>query len=158
MDYFLLIMAVLCLLTGLAGSILPALPGPPISWVALLLLKFSRFGAEVTWIWVAIFAGVVILVTVLDYVVPVWGAKKFGGTKAGVWGTVIGLIAGMLILPWGIILGPFLGALIGELIAGNSGGHSLKAAFGAFIGFLFGVGLKLFACTWIAVYFVIKLL
>ena len=157
MDYFLLIMAILCLLAGFIGSILPALPGPPLSWVGLLLLKFSRFGAEVTWIWIAVFAGVVILVTVLDYVVPIWGTKKLGGTKAGSWGATIGLIIGMFFSPWGIILGPFLGAFVGELMAGNSGEHSLKAAFGAFIGFLFGVGLKLVACVWIAVYFVMKL-
>jgi len=157
MDYFLLLMAILCLIMGFIGSILPALPGPPLSWVGLLLFKFSRFGAEVTWRWIAVFAGIVILVTILDYIVPAWGTKKMGGTKAGSWGATIGLIIGIFFSPWGIILGPFLGAFVGELMVGTSGEHSLKAAFGAFIGFLFGVGVKLVACAWITGYFVVKL-
>jgi len=157
MDYFLLITAILSLLAGFIGCVLPAVPGLALSWIGLLLLKLSRFGAEVMWTWIAVFAGVVILVSVFDYIVPAWGTKKFGGTKAGSWGATLGLVAGLFFSPWGIIAGPFLGAFIFELIAGNSGKHSLKAAFGAFVGFLFGVGLKLIVCGWMAVYFAIKL-
>ncbi len=157
MDIFLLILALVCLITGFVGSIVPALPGPPLSWVGLLLLKFSRFGAGITWSWVFIFALVVILVTILDYVIPVWGTRKFGGTKAGIWGTTIGLFVGLFWSPAGIILGPFIGAFIGELLAGNTGQHSFKAAFGSFIGFLLGVGLKLIVCTWIAGYCLVQL-
>ena len=155
LDIVLLILAILCLLVGFAGAVLPILPGPQLSWVALLLLKFSSFGENVTWLWIAIFAAIVIVVVVLDYYVPIWGTKKFGGTRAGMWGATIGLIIGLFFSPVGIILGPFLGALLAELLAGNSKEHSLRAAFGAFIGFLFGVGLKLIACFWITVYFVI---
>ncbi|MDR1679860.1 MAG: DUF456 domain-containing protein [Prevotellaceae bacterium] len=157
MDIFLLVVAVLCLLIGFVGCIAPALPGPPISWLGLLLLKFSSFGAEVSWVWIAVLAAVVIVVTVLDYIVPVWGTKKFGGTKAGSWGAGVGILIGMFFAPLGIIIGPFLGAFAFELLAGKSSKHSLKAAFGAFLGFLFGVGLKLIACAWIAVYFCIQL-
>ncbi len=158
MDIFLLIVAILCLIIGFAGSVLPALPGPPISWVGLLLVKFTHFGADITWVWIAAFAAVVIIVSVLDYVVPAWGTKKFGGSKAGTWGATIGLIFGLFFSPWGIILGPFLGAFVGELLAGSSSKHSLKAALGAFMGFLFGVGLKLIVCGWIAVYLVVKVI
>jgi len=66
------------------------------------------------------------------------------------WGAAIGLLAGFLFLPWGMILGPFLGAFAAGIIAGNSGKRSLKAAFGAFLGFLFGVGIKLASCGWMA--------
>ncbi len=157
MDIFFLIVAVLCLLTGFVGCIAPALPGPPVSWVGLLLLKFTRFGAEVSWVWIAVLAAVVIFVTVLDYLIPMWGTKKFNGTKAGSWGAGIGMFIGIFFAPLGIILGPFLGAFVFELFAGKSGKHSSKAAFGAFLGFLFGIGLKLIACAWIMAYFCMQL-
>lgn len=157
MDIFLLIVAIICLLIGLIGCIAPVLPGPPISLVGLLLFKLTRFGSEVTWTWIIIFAAMAIVVTILDYLVPVWGTKKFGGTSAGVWGTTIGLIIGLFFSPVGIIVGPFLGAFIGEWLAGQSTKHSLRAAFGAFIGFLLGVGLKLLVSAWIAVYFIMHI-
>ncbi len=157
MDIFLLILIFICLIIGFIGSIVPTLPGPTISWAGLLLLKLSRFGADITWTWIVVFASIVIIITILDYIIPVWGTKKFGGTKAGIWGTTIGLFAGLFFSPVGIILGPFLGAFIGELLVGNSEKHSLKAAFGAFIGFLFGIGLKLIVCIWIAGYCLIQL-
>ncbi len=158
MDIFFLIIAILCLITGFIGSVLPILPGPPISWVGLFLLKFSRFGAEVTWTWIGIFAAIVIIISVLDYIVPAWGTKKFGGTRVGTIGATIGLLLGIFLSPTGIIIGPFLGAFVGELLAGKSSEHSLKAALGAFMGFLFGVGLKLIVCAWITVYFFVQFL
>jgi uncharacterized protein YqgC (DUF456 family) len=155
MDIFLLVAAVLCLLVGFVGCVLPVLPGPPVSWVALLLLKFTHWGTGISWIWMLVFGVLVVGVTLLDYLIPAWGTKKLGGTRAGVWGATIGLIVGVFFPPVGLIFGPFFGALAGELIAGTPGKKSLKAAFGAFLGFLFGTGLKLIACTWITIYFVI---
>ncbi len=158
MDTLLLIIAIICLLVGFAGCIVPMLPGPPVSWVALLLLKFTHWGIDITWGWIIIFAMVVIVVSLLDYYVPIWGTKKFGGTRAGTIGATIGLVVGLFFSPVGIFLGPFLGAFLGELLAGSSGEHSLRAAFGAFVGFLFGIGLKLITCAWITVYFFLKLI
>jgi uncharacterized protein YqgC (DUF456 family) len=157
MDIFLLIIAILCLIVGFIGSVAPALPGPPVSWVGLLLAKFTHFGAGIAWNWIIGFAVVVFIVSVLDYIVPICGTRKFGGTRAGTLGSTVGLIVGIFFSPWGIIAGPFLGAFIAELLAGSSGRHSLKAALGAFVGFLCGVGLKLIVCAWIAVYFVMQL-
>jgi len=103
-----------------------------------------------------IWAGIVLVVSVLDYLIPVYGTKKFGGTKYGMWGCMIGLIAGIWLGPWGIITGPFLGALLGELLANNHTG-AFKAALGSFIGFLFSTLLKLIACVMMAWYFIMAL-
>jgi len=97
---------------------------------------------------------VVMAVTVLDYVVPAYGTKKFGGTKYGIWGCTIGLIFGFWLGPLGIVLGPFLGALVGELIGGKNSDSAFKAALGSFVGFLASTLLKLIVCGVMAWYFV----
>jgi uncharacterized protein YqgC (DUF456 family) len=151
MDVFLLILAIVCLLAGLVGCIVPLVPGPPLSWMAMLLLSLTRFGSTISWLALLLYAALVLVVTLLDYIVPAWGAKKFGGTRAGTWGAVVGMFFGLFFSFWGIVLCPFLGALVGELIAGRRRQHALKAALGAFLGFLFGTGLKLIVCIWITV-------
>ncbi|MDR1941540.1 MAG: DUF456 domain-containing protein [Endomicrobium sp.] len=146
------IAAAICMLASFIGCILPVLPGPPLALLSLILIKLTSLGNALSWAWIGAFAAAVLFVTACDYFVPAWGAKKFGGSKAGIWGAAIGMVAGLFFLPAGIILGPFLGALAGELISGASSKKSLKAAFGTFIGFLAGVGLKLACCICIAVY------
>lgn len=142
MDFFLLILAILFILTGLAGCILPIIPGPPLSWIGLLLIEFTRFGDfSFRYLWIT--ALVAITVTVLDYLIPIWGAKKFGGTKAGMWGATIGMIVGIIFSPVGMILGAFAGAVISEAIAGKDSTGAFKSGFGSFIGFMLGIGLKL---------------
>jgi uncharacterized protein YqgC (DUF456 family) len=107
-------------------------------------------------------------VTVLDYVVPIYGTKRFGGSKRGVWGSTIGLIVGLFILPifgivlgpfglFGIILGPFIGAYIGEKTGGIDSDAALKAAIGSFIGFLTGTLMKFAYSIVVIVYFFIEL-
>jgi hypothetical protein len=83
-------------------------------------------------------------VYILDYIIPALGTKKFGGSKYGIIGTTVGLLIGLIFLgPFGIIIGPFIGAFTGELIHDNENSNrALKAAFGSFIGFLFSTGLK----------------
>jgi uncharacterized protein YqgC (DUF456 family) len=95
-----------------------------------------------------------VLVSILDYVIPIYGTRKFGGTKYGVWGCTIGLFLGIFIPPWGLIIGPFAGALIGEVIGNNNSENALKAAMGSFIGFLFGTLLKLIACCMMMYYLI----
>jgi uncharacterized protein YqgC (DUF456 family) len=157
MDIAIAIGALVLILIGFVGSALPVIPGPILSWVGYLLLKWTRFsqdrmeGYETT-LWIFLF--LVILVTVLDYVVPVWGTKKWGGSKAGMWGATIGLIIGLFFGPFGIILGPFIGAFLGELISGKKEKEALKAGWGSFLGFLTGVGLKLMACATILFFFI----
>jgi len=142
------------MLLGLLGCVLPVIPGPPISFVGLLLLHFTKyadFSAEFLILW----GTVAIVVTVLDYIVPIWGTKKFGGTRAGMWGAGIGLVAGIFFFPpIGIIIGPFAGAVIGEAIKGKEAREAFKAGFGSFLGLLVGIALKLAASIMMAYYFV----
>jgi uncharacterized protein YqgC (DUF456 family) len=101
-----------------------------------------------------VWAGIVIAILVLEYLIPVYGTRKLGGSKYGLWGCTIGLFAGIWFGPWGVILGPFVGAFLGELIASNQSGLAFKAALGSFIGFLFSTVLKLVVCVIMAMYYV----
>ena len=153
MDIFLAIIGAILILTGIAGCILPVIPGPPISWVGLILLELTRY-ADYSTTFLAGMAALALVVTLLDYVVPIWGTKKYGGTKAGIWGATIGMVAGLFFFPpLGIIFGPLAGAIIAEMARGASNQESFRAGIGAFIGFLLGVGLKLIASFVMAFYF-----
>ncbi len=148
MDYFLIILAVLLMLTGTVGCFLPAIPGPPLCFAGLVLAHISRF-AEFEITTLAVLGGLTLAVLVLDYAVPAWGVKKYGGTKYGTWGSVIGLIIGTFFISVGplgivgILGGPFLGAYAGEIIGGKKSQDALKAAFGSFVGFVAGTFMKL---------------
>ncbi|MBN1132948.1 MAG: DUF456 domain-containing protein [Bacteroidales bacterium] len=157
MDLTLAIIGSLLVITGFLGSVLPVLPGPPISWAGFLLLNWTRYIEDQkegydTALWILLFA--VVLVTILDYIMPIYGTKKFGGSKRGVWGATIGLVVGLFLGPLGIIAGPFVGAYIGEISTGKKEKQALKAAWGSFVGFLTGVGMKLMTCGFILFFFV----
>ncbi len=156
MDIFLIILAGLILALSVLGNILPGLPGTPLGYVSFLLLQLTdkvQFSTTFLLVWAAI----VIVVQVLDYVVPAWGTKKFGGTKYGVWGSTIGLIVGLFLGPWGIILGPFLGAVVGEMIKGKTTNEALRAGFGSFIGLLSGTIIKMI-CSGFMIYYYVEAL
>ena len=154
MDYLLLALAIILILFGLLGCILPIIPGPPLSFLGLLVLHYTNF-ADYTTKFLLITASIAVVVTVLDYLVPIWGTKKFGGTKAGMWGATLGMIIGMIFLgPLGLIFGPLVGAIIGESIKGANNKDAFKAGLGAFFGFLMGVGLKLAASIYITWHFI----
>lgn len=168
MDYFLLTIAIIILILGLIGCLLPVLPGPPLSFVAIIILHFTRF-ADFSGRSLFFFGALALIVQVLDYIVPAWGTKKFGGSKYGMWGAIIGLIAGIFILPAlglvlgpfgliGILGGPFVGALVGERIAGKDNDSAMRAAFGSFIGFLAGTFMKLVSSGIITFFFVKELI
>lgn len=151
-DILLIVFGVVFIIVGLLGCVLPVIPGPPISFIGLLMLEFTRkydFSGEFLWLMAFIAIGV----TVLDYIVPIWGTKKFGGSKRGVWGATIGLIVGLFVGPIGIILGPFVGAVIAESLGGKQSAEAFRAGLGAFIGFLMGVGIKLVASGFMTYYF-----
>lgn len=142
MEYILLTLAVVCAVVGLVGGILPALPGPPVSYVALWLLwLYDRSSVSSTTLVVA--GLLMVLITVLDYVAPIWLTKKGQGSKAGIRGSMIGLIVGCFFPPLGLILGPFVGALVGELLVKTPPVTALKVAFMSFVAFLLTTALKL---------------
>lgn len=163
MEIILVVLAFLLLLAGLLGSIVPVIPGPPLGFVGLLLLQWSghgEFSAAFLWVW----AGIAVAITVMDNILPAWMTKRFGGSRMAVIGSVIGLVVGMVFFaPVGLLVGPFLGALAGELLnnrvlADRSAADgtkfdahakaarnvkALKVAFGAFLAFILGTGAKL---------------
>lgn len=157
MDIVLLVVGSILMLVGIAGCILPLLPGPPLCYVALLIQQFQS-DPPYTAGFLVIWAVITIVVTGLDYVIPIYGTKKFGGTKYGMWGCMIGLLAGLWLGPIGIVAGPFAGALIGELVANSNSDKAIRAAVGSFIGFLMGTLLKLIVCFVMIWYFIEPLL
>ena len=137
------ILAFIFLAAGLLGAVLPVLPGPPLSCLGLLLLQWSGYGGFSVNFLVA-WAVIAAAVTVMDYFLPSLLTKRFGGSKKAIAGSFLGLLAGIFLFPpWGMIAGPFLGALIGELIHNHNGVKALKVALGAFLAFIAGTGAKL---------------
>jgi uncharacterized protein YqgC (DUF456 family) len=137
MDILLIIFGFIFMLTGILGSFIPVLPGLSISWLGLVLLYFTNSIPANYWI-LGVTLLITILFSILDYLIPAKGAKKFGGSTYGIWGTNIGLVIGLFApIPFGFLIGPFAGAFVGELIY-DSKNHkrALKAATGTFIGFL----------------------
>ena len=144
MDIILLSLGFILMLVGILGSFLPVLPGPPISWIGLLLLYLTEAIPDDWWL-LGITLVFAIAVFILDYIIPAVGTKKFGGSKAGMAGTIVGLLVAIIfpvLGPFGIIVWPFVGALVGELINKADQKTALKAAFGSFLGFLTGTFMK----------------
>ena len=153
MTILLVILGLICLLVGLIGCVVPVLPGPPLSYVGILLMHFTdkyEFSTPLLLILLAL----TIVVTVLDYLIPMWGSKYFGASKWGTRGSFIGTIIGLFFLPWGLLIGPFLGAFIGELMNKNTKGQAFKSGLGSVLGLLFGTVFKCALCgymTWVFV-------
>ena len=160
MNIVLSILAVILMLVGLVGAIVPGIAGPPFSFLGLLAVSFVD-GVNHSTEFLVVMGVIAAIVYVLDYVVPAWGTKQLGGTQAGVRGSTIGLILGLLVtivFPIGfiaVLLGPFIGAYVGEKSVGTDDHKAWKAAFGSFVGFLVGTGLKvIYAC--VCIYFIAK--
>lgn len=138
------ILALVLAAVGIAGGFIPVLPGPPLSWAALLLLVFSEnVKRPVTSTELIIWLAVAVVITVLDYILPSVMTRLTGGHKEAARGAMVGLVIGLFLTPVGMILGSFLGAFIGELmVPGQEAGPALKAAVGTFLAFLLTTGLK----------------
>ena len=151
MSVLVIILAVLAGVIGIVGSIVPALPGPPVSWGGLMILYFRGNGTNdagdpMSLTFLLVWLGITVAVTVIDYIIPSWFTKVTGGTKAAGRGAMAGMLVGMFVPPVGIIIGALVGAFLAELIfADKNGWDSAKSAFGAFMGFLCGTGIKLIA-------------
>jgi len=143
MDLLLIFIGFFFVILGIIGAFLPVLPGPILGWIGLLLLHLTN-AIQTNWTFLVLTFLISIIVFVLDYVIPAMGTKKYGGTKYGVYGSMIGLFIGLIFGGVaGIILGPFFGALIGEYLYDSSNkDRALRAAYGSFIGFVFSTGLK----------------
>ena len=123
-----IVLGVLLILAGLVGCILPVLPGPPLAFLALIGVSIAG-GWQIYDPWgLVIAAAAVALVTILDFVMPAWGAKRYGASKAGIWGSVAGMIIGIFVFPpFGIFVGAAVGALLGELMGGKQDREAIKA-------------------------------
>jgi uncharacterized protein YqgC (DUF456 family) len=170
MDILLIVLGAICLLLGLIGCVAPVLPGVPLSYLGLLLLHWTD-RVQFSWQFLAVWGVVVGVIQILDYFIPAWGTKKFGGTKYGVWGSTIGLFVGLFMGPLGIVIGPFIGAVLGELIYFNrhpqetatqpqntNFNRAIRAGFGSFIGLLTGTLIKVICCGVMIFYFIEKVL
>jgi uncharacterized protein YqgC (DUF456 family) len=156
MEWVWIILGLVLTVIGIAGSFLPLLPGPPIAFLGMLLQQL-RDPNPFTTNFLLIWAGLTVLTLLLDYFVPIWGTRKFGGTKYGVWGCTLGFLAAFWLGPWGVIIGPFAGAFIGEYLAKRHSQQALKAAFGSFVGFLLGSFFKVLVCFFMFYYIIISI-
>ena len=162
MGTLLAVLAIILAVTGVVGAVAPGLPGPPLSWAGLLLvyLRHGTNGAgdEMSLKFLLFWLAVTVLVTVVDYLVPAWFTKLTGGSKYAGRGAIIGLFAGLLYPPVGMIFGALIGAFVAEFFfARKDGVESVKSSVGAFLGFLFGTGIKLVASGLMFYYIIVYL-
>ncbi|NJN28062.1 MAG: DUF456 domain-containing protein [Cyclobacteriaceae bacterium] len=157
MEVIIIIFGGVLILAGLAGCFLPVLPGPPLAYVSLWLLQIND-PAPFTIRFLLIMAAVVVSVTVLDYLIPGWGARRWGGSKYGIYGAMLGVLAGLFIFPpFGFLIFPIVGAVAGEMLGGIKFKLALKAGLGAFAGLMMGTLLKFSVTLVIAYYFIINI-
>ena len=138
-----IVIAILVALAAIAGAVLPILPGPPLSFIALLIAKFSSL-TDISNKSLLIYGIIVLAITIFDYFAPILVPKKFGASEMAIKLSICGMIIGLFVFPpFGIIIGPFVGALIGELIDNKNVVHAFKIAMISFFAFIFTTGLKL---------------
>lgn len=145
MDIFLLVLAFLFMVVGIIGCIIPGLPGVPLAYIGLWIAQATE-RVDFSWQALLVWGIVTVVVSILDYVVPAWGTRHYGGTKYGVWGSTIGVFVGLVFGAIGVIVGPLVGAIIGELFSGKEWQQALRAGWGSFLGILMGTILKVICC------------
>jgi len=150
-----IVMGSILMVLGLAGSVLPILPGPPLSFIGLFLLALIKhFSAPLTPAFVIFLAVVTVFVIVMDYVIPLLGAKRYGASKWGIWGSVLGMAIGILWSPFGMLVGAFVGAVLVEWFVGKKKGGALRAGWGVVMGTLFATILRLGVSGVMTYYFI----
>ncbi|MCR4409858.1 MAG: DUF456 domain-containing protein [Candidatus Saccharicenans sp.] len=158
LNVILIIAGAILQLLGLAGCVLPVLAGPPLNFVGLLLLGLARgwkIFSPSLWL---ILVGITLITVILDYLLPIGGARKYGSTKWGTWGAFLGMLVGVFFFPpLGLIIGAFFGAVVGELLAGKENREALRTGWGIFIGYFVSMLLKLVA-SGVMTFFFIKVL
>ena len=144
MTVLLIIIGLILALFGVVGCILPALPGPPLSFLALILLSLAKNWEPLSRAFLIGMGILAVLLIITDYLIPTISAKKYGASKYGIWFSVIGMVIGLFFVPpFGIFIGGFIGAITGELLTGKKGNTALKVGWGVFVGNILGIGLKL---------------
>ncbi len=155
----LIVLGIIFIIIGIIGCIIPGVAGPPFSFLALICLSIARKWEPFSVRLLIILGVLTVVVQALDYLLPAVGAKKFGATKYGFWGAIIGMLLGLIFVPpLGIIIGAFLGAIFGEVIAGKEASKALKAGWGVFVGVMVGMLLKLILAGVMTYYFLKALL
>lgn len=148
-----MIIGILFIILGLIGCFIPVLPGPPLAYISLLLLQLGPV-VPFTFNFMMVMGIIVAIITAIDYFLPALGAKKWGGSRYGIIGALLGVVVGLFIFPpLGFVIFPFIGAIMGEIINGANTNKALKAAFGTLIGLIFGSMLKFSMSLIIAYYF-----
>lgn len=152
------VIAILVMLAGIVGTFFPALPGIPVIWGAMLVYGLVEGFQDMTATFLVTTLIVVILTQVAEQYARAWGAQRYGAGKAGTWGAVIGSIAGLFFMPLGLVLGPFLGAFIFEVIAGRNTRDALKAGWGGLVGVLGSVAVNVIVAIGLTIAFVVKVI
>jgi len=155
LEITVMILGSILICLGLAGSFLPVLPGPPLSFIGLFLLALvKKFSYPLTPILIILMGLLTITAVVADYIIPVWGAKRYGASTWGLWGSVAGMVIGMFFSPFGMLLGGLIGAVVAEWLIHRETGQALRAGWGVIVGTLLGTVLKLVISAVMAYYFV----
>ncbi len=154
MDTVLILLGLLLIIVGIIGCVVPGLPGPMSGWAGLLVLTYAKVIPD-NWQMISFTFAIALGISILDYFIPAMGTKKFGGSKYGTYGAMIGLLVGIFTpIPGGILIGPFAGAFVGEYLKNKDKEQATKAAMGAFIGFLVSTGMQLIvAIAFLIMYF-----
>lgn len=145
-QFILYALAAALILVGLAGTILPALPGVPLVFAGMFIAAWVGDFAQIGWPTLTILGVLCVLAVLIDFVAGVLGAKKVGASRWALIGAAIGTVVGLFAGIIGLLLGPFIGALLGELIAGSNLRRSTTVGVGAWLGFLFGTLAKIALC------------
>jgi uncharacterized protein YqgC (DUF456 family) len=154
-EIIVIIIGAILILLGLAGCILPVLPGPPLSFIGLLLVALiNHFSPPLTPTLMIMMAIITLAVTVAEYILPLISAKRYGASKWGIWGSMAGMAIGIFFSPFGMFLGAFIGAVVMEWLVQKEKSRAIEAGWGVFIGSLAGTALKLGASGMMAYYFI----